>query len=140
MWPIRASNREKLLLMTGRTAASGKIATCFNNTLFKIIITKEGKSFLAKLCDVSLYHPKKKGMITIQYRGGRILQKITLTNKNLQDFLRFENELNFAFDGGCTTTDSYDIKSKYLNIKKTDGGCSWEGFYYLRKSFFGDEK
>jgi hypothetical protein len=113
---------------------------CFHTTLLKIIITKEGENFAAKLCNVSWYYAKKKGKTTMQYRGDSTLQTVTLTNKNLQDFIRFENEINFAYDGGCTTTDWYDIKSKYLNIKKTDGSCSWDGFYYLRKSFFGDEK
>ena len=113
---------------------------CFHTSLLKIIITKEDEKFVAKLCKVSWYYAKKKRKTTMQYRGDSTLQTVTLTNKNIRDFIRFENEINFAYDGGCTTTDWYDIKSKYLNIKATDGTCSWDGFYYLRKSFFGDKE
>jgi hypothetical protein len=113
---------------------------CFHFTFLKIIITKEAENFVAKLCNISWYHANKKVKTTTQYKPNGILQTVTLTNKNLQDFKRFENELNFENDGYCTTTDWYDIKCKYLTIKRTDGSCRWDGFYYLQKSFFGDKE
>jgi hypothetical protein len=112
---------------------------CFHATFLKILISKEADDYVAQLYKVNWNYITKKKKTTIQFRGDSLLKTATLTNKNIQDFIRFENELNFANTGGCTTTDWYDIKSKYLNIKKTDGGCSWNGFYFLRKSFFGDE-
>jgi hypothetical protein len=111
---------------------------CFHTDVLKLTITKEGGNFIARLYNVYWYYGKKKGKTTIQYRNGTMLRTITMTNQNVQDFIRFENELSYARDGGCTTTDWYDVKSKYLNSKKTDGTCSWDGFYYLKKSLFGE--
>lgn len=113
---------------------------CFHNTLLKILIIKKNGIFIAKLCNVVWYYEKKNGKTTMQYGGDSILKTVTLTNKNIQAFKRFENELNYVKAGGCTTTDWYDIKSKYLNTKKIDGSCTWNGFYYLRESFFGDKE
>lgn len=110
---------------------------CFNNTFLKILIIKETGNFIARLYIVNWNYLTKKRKTTMQFRGDSLLKTVTLTKQNIQDFIRFENELNFTIEGGCTTTDWYDIKSKYLNIKKTDGNCTWDGFYYLRKSFFG---
>jgi len=111
---------------------------CFHTTVSKISIIKEGKKYVARLYDVKWSYVTKKKKTTMQYRGGKLLKTITLTNTNIQDFIMFENELNFVTDGGCTTTDWYDINSKYLNISKTDGSCNWNGFYYIRKSFFSE--
>jgi hypothetical protein len=111
---------------------------CFHTDVLKLTITKENDKFIARLYSVYWYYVKKKRKTTIQYKDGAILKIAIMTNQNIQDFTRFENELNYAREGGCTSTDWYDIKSKYLNIKKTDGTCSWDGFYYLKKSFFGE--
>ena len=113
---------------------------CFHMTVSKILISKHGDKYLANLYDVNWRYVTKKKKTTMQYRGDSLLKTVTLTKQNIQDFNRFENELNFVNDGGCTTTDWYDIKSSYLNKKATDGSCSWDGFYYLRKSFFGDKE
>jgi len=113
---------------------------CFHTTVSKILISKQGDKYLARLYDVNWAYVTKKKRTTMQVRGDRLLKTVTLTPKNIQDFIRFENEINFVFDGGCTTTDWYYIKGKYLNIKATDGSCSWDGFYYLRNSFFGDKE
>jgi hypothetical protein len=113
---------------------------CFHTTLSKILINKDGDNYVARLYNLNWNYLTKKRKTTMQVRGDSLLKTVTLTTKNIQDFIRFENELNFVSDGGCTTTDWYDIKSKYLNKKATDGSCSWDGFYYLRKSFFGDKE
>jgi len=113
---------------------------CFHTTVSKILISKKGDKYLAKLYDVNWDYVTKKKRTTMQYRGDSLLKTVTLTPQNIKDFIRFENELNFVAGGGCTTTDWYDIKSKYLNKKATDGSCSWDGFHYLSKSFFGDRE
>ncbi len=113
---------------------------CFHTTVSKILIIKQGDKYLARLYDVNWgYVPKKKRTKMVN-RGDSLVKSVTMTIQNIQDFNRFENEINFVNDGGCTTTNWYDIKGKYLNIKATDGSCSWSGFYYLRKSFFGDKE
>ncbi len=111
---------------------------CFHTTVSKISISKEAGKYVARLYNVNWNYVTKKKKMTMQFLGDSLLKTVRLTNKNIQDFIRFENELNFVTDGGCTTTDLYDIKSKFLNTKKTDGSCSWNGFYYLRTSLFGD--
>ncbi len=113
---------------------------CFHTTVSKILIRREVNNYVAKLYDVNGNYFTKKRKTKFQIRGDSLLKSVILTNKNIQDFIRFENELNFVTGGGCTTRDWYDIKGKYLNVKVGDGGCRWEGFYYLRKSFFGDKE
>ena len=61
-----------------------------------------------------------------------------MTKENINDFIKFENELDFVKGGACTTTDWYDIKGKYLNVQLTDRTCEWNGFYFLQKSIFGE--
>jgi hypothetical protein len=113
---------------------------CFHTTFSKILISKQDDKYLARLYNVNWGYVTKKKKTTMRNHGDSLLKTVTLTKQNVQDFIRFENELNFVTDAGCTTTDWYDIKSKYLNKKATDGSCSWNGFYYLRKSFFGDKE
>ena len=112
---------------------------CFNYEVRKLTITKEGNQYTARLYYVSPYYVKKKGRYTIRYGADSLINTVTLTEANMLSFTRFENELNFVTDGGCTTTDSYDVKSPYRNVKKTDGSCQWNGFYYLRQSIFGEK-
>lgn len=114
---------------------------CFHSAAFKIVIRKRSDRFLAGLYTVNLdYETAEDGKI-LYYREDSLVKEVSLTDENIQDFIRFENEINFINDKGrCTTTDWYIIKSKYLDIKATDGSCRWNGFYFLRKSFFGDEE
>ena len=111
---------------------------CFSSAHLKITITKRYTNLVATLSSHKWYFVNKNGKKSIKHGADSIMQTKTLNQKNIQDFIRFENELNYTSDGGCTTTDSYAIESKYLNIKRIDGRCNWDGFYYLRKSFFGD--
>jgi hypothetical protein len=113
---------------------------CFHTAVSKILISKEADKYVARLYNINWNYLTKRKKTTMQSWGDSLLKTVTLTNKNIQDFIRFENELNFVTDEGCTTTDWYDIKSKFLNTKKTDGSCSWNGFYYLRISFFGNKE
>jgi hypothetical protein len=112
---------------------------CFGGENLRIVITKKMDEFIATLFYTETdYVVKSKKTYSRKERSAS--KSIVLTEKNIKDFVRFENELNFAKDGGCTTTDEYSIKGKYLSIQKTDGNCNWDGFYILRKSFFGDQK
>jgi len=113
---------------------------CFHTTVSKILLSKQGDKYFASLYDVIWGYVTKRKKTTMQFHGDSLLKTVMLTAQNIQDFIRFENELNFVTDGGCTTTDWYDIKGKFLNVKKIDGSCSWDGFYYLRKSLFGDKE
>jgi hypothetical protein len=113
---------------------------CFHSERSKLVITKENDKFIARLYEALWNYSGEKDKMVVNYKGWSLLKATTMTNQNLQDFIRFENELNYANDDGCTTTDRYEVKSKYLNISKSDGSCSWNGFFYLRKSLFGDNE
>lgn len=113
--------------------------SCFGGDNARIVITNKIDEFIATLFYTETeYVVKNKKFYGIKERPAS--KSIVLTEMNIKDFVRFENELNFAKNGRCTTTDKYSIKGKYLNVRKTDGTCTWDGFYYLRKSFFDDEK
>jgi hypothetical protein len=113
---------------------------CYYSTVSRILITKKEEKYVARLYYVDWAYVMRERKTIIQYRGDSLLKTVTLTERNIADFIRFENELNFVNEGGCTTTDWYDVKGKYLNKTATDGSCRWDGFYYLRKSFFSDKE
>lgn len=108
---------------------------CFHWENKKIVITREKDSFIARIYYPSSYHVKKKKKLVTLYNDGAVLSQVILTKENLQDFIRFENELNNIGWGGCTTTDTYILTGK-INVNKTDGSCKWNGFDYLEKALF----
>ena len=64
---------------------------------------------------------------------------VPMNDQMLKDFRRFENELiHIPKRGGCTTVDTYKVNSDYFNVEITDATCNWDGFYFLKKSLFGD--
>lgn len=66
---------------------------------------------------------------------------VKMNQKMLSDFVRFKNEIIVIKDSkGCTTTDKYIIKSKNWNLTRIDGGCEWDGYYFLKKSLFNYEE
>ena len=112
---------------------------CFSSENKRIVITKKERRFIATLFYIEREYVEKNNKTYLK-KEKAASKIIALTETNIKDFIRFENELNFAKDGGCTTTDKYVIKGKYLTRQKTDGSCSWNGFYNLQKSFFGGQK
>ncbi len=110
---------------------------CSGGESVRIVITKKVNEFIATIFYVEREYVEKNGK-TYLGKEKPTSKSIVLTENNIKEFIRFENELNFARDGGCTTTDKYKINGKYLTVQKTDGNCRWNGFYYLRKSFFSD--
>lgn len=102
---------------------------CFHSNSSKVEIIKLKENYCAKLY---------KG----KYGSNKysLLKTIILSKENLKCYLRFENEINFVNDGGCTTVDEYKIKSKYINKMLIDETCNWNGFIYLCKNIFGDIK
>ena len=107
---------------------------CFANTKEKIVIVKQNGKLFA-----SYYTGKKellpgKEMVWVERD---ILKKAILTNENIWDFIRFENELNYLRErDNCTTSEAYEVSSKYWNVKKVDGSCDWWGLDQLRKKLF----
>jgi hypothetical protein len=97
---------------------------CFHKERETLIITRHNNKFIAELKTENYKETKTRS--------------VTLNQKAIEAFKRFENEIRQVEDSyGCTTVDTYEIISKSWTIKRTDGGCAWDGFYFLKKAFFG---
>ena len=112
--------------------------SCFGSRAMKVVIIKVSEKLIAKLYEISQNYRVKKHKISFTSKTISLLKTVELTDTNINDFVKFENELQFVKGTGCTTTDWYDLQSKDLNIKREDGTCMWSGFYYLKKSIFGE--
>jgi hypothetical protein len=77
---------------------------------------------------------------TTNYDRKRAVLRRTMGSAHLAAFRRFENELQFVNDGGCTTTDYYDVVAGNEPKRKyTDGSCLWRGFYYLKQALLKED-
>lgn len=107
---------------------------CFANTTEKIVIVKQKGKLIAS------YYTRKNELLPgkeMVWVEREILKKAILTNENIWDFIRFENELNYIRENNhCTTSEAYEVSSKYWNVKKVDGSCDWWGLDHLRKKLF----
>lgn len=106
---------------------------CFDLDNERIVIKRKNEGFSA-----TIFYLKGLGVMHNVKKRKTNAKTVLLTEKNIKDFIRFENELNFAEDGGCTSVDEYYITGKDLIVHKVDGNCRWNGFQHLKKSFFGD--
>lgn len=111
---------------------------CFHWSASRIVITKQADLYLASLYMVNWELATKQNKPDLQDSTTGLVKTVELNPQHLLDFIRFENELNFVRQGGCTTTDWYVVESKYLNKQATDGSCDWRGFYHLTKALFGE--
>lgn len=108
---------------------------CFGDTKQKLLIIQQGNGYQAERYIIpETYDKQEKKMVQ---HADSLVNTAILTEQNIQDFAQFEYELTQARKANCTTVDTYIIKSKYLNMEKTDGSCQWNGFYHLTRSFFG---
>jgi hypothetical protein len=110
---------------------------CFEMDCKHLIITRINDSLIARLYEISYNDVIKHLKSGKSYKPRSLISETVLTPKNIQDFIRFENELNFINEEGTSTVVIYEVTSKYLKIKTTDSE-RWSGFRFLRRSFFGD--
>lgn len=111
---------------------------CFGGSQYKLIIIKQGKGYQAELYYIPETYDRKANKII--YHPDSLVNTAILTEQNLDDFARFEQEPTYEREANCTLIDTYIIKSKYLNTQKTDGSCKWNGFNNLTKNFFGSNQ
>lgn len=114
-----------------------ELMACFDDKVEELIIIKSKGKLIAKLYTYPVIYDIEKEMDVYDYANKLLLKSTTMTTENIRELIRFENELNFEFDNGCTTRNTYIVKSKYWNIEKEDASCRWGGYYYLRESLFG---
>lgn len=102
---------------------------------------QEGDSFTIHFKSVGCEHHEEEQLV-IEKRQGTIRasqgDKTTqLTNEQIESIRKFEvqSTLN-PVDGGCTTTDYYTFSFKEVKREVTDGGCDWNGFWFLNKQLW----
>lgn len=112
---------------------------CYHFYKSRLIITKvSGKAIAQYYLITSRLHRivNKRSFQDID----SLVATSALTERNLYDFVRFENELLQLKEGFCTIQDSYEIRSKYWKTKQLDFTCSWTGFTHLVRSIFPELK
>ena len=98
-------------------------STCFGSRQYEISIVSRGKVSYALLDS-----------------AGKLKKKIELDPTRKLAFRQFIKELKERRNGGfCTNQDEYEVKVGEEVIKKVDGSCGWDGFYYLQTALFGDD-
>ncbi len=65
-------------------------------------------------------------------------KEIILTDVQIGNFVRFENEIQEVREKDCSLESFYKIRSRYFNYVREGGECDWFGFALLRYSFFGN--
>lgn len=126
-------------------------ASCEGVDTAKLIITRDKDHFVAWM------YRSFFNRMTLLREGGPVttslVRSVTLTDRQIQAFVRFENELlqikpfiepSYEENGVIiirerisTTNESYAVKSNYFSIEKTDRWCQWNGFKWLAAAFFG---
>lgn len=111
---------------------------CFHQTGQKMVISKSGDQFTARLYRLKGWYDERDNMLVAHDTKGKLLLKKRMAASVAKAaFGRFENELRIAEGGGCTTMNSICIRSPYGHYTRHHANCSWNGFYYLRLSLFG---
>jgi hypothetical protein len=83
---------------------------------------------------IELIHAKGK-VFAIHKVNEKKKNKIKLTQTKIKSLILFEKKLKLMHrpDGGCTTSDHYEINYKSEKYEITDSSCLWSGFYNLKK-------
>lgn len=130
------NNTLAMLKEGGRIVINYLSQGCFHHSGTRIVITRKKGQFEARYYDLTGEKATKLQHTYAKYNKSSFPTRVILTDKNIGDFIRFENELLLAKDDGCTTTDWYELKTPLGTIKRTDGSCTWNGFSFLSNSFF----
>lgn len=60
-----------------------------------------------------------------------------LDSNKMQSYEQFVHELKTVeFGALCTIQTTYTVQTKQEKLERTDGGCSWNGFYVLSNALF----
>jgi len=98
-----------------------QISGCFSSSKSTLTIYQQDSLTIAKI--ITDEHPPIE---------------VVLTQNKMVKFNKFILELKELNDECCcTTVEYYTLQRKNELIKRTDGGCDWEGFSHLKKELFG---
>ncbi len=78
---------------------------------------------------------KKRKIYAIHKVNKKKKQKIMLSKEKMNSLIVFEKKLMLMNrpNGGCTTSDIYNINSGTENYKIDDSSCLWDGYSYLKE-------
>ena len=99
---------------------------------------KDGESYSIHVMSSGCFHyteadliiSRKNNEYYLKYKG--VKQMLSL--KEIEIIKKFEMELVHVYDYGCTSVDYYSVSYLEEEFSVIDGGCSWGGFYHLKKN------
>jgi hypothetical protein len=109
----------------GRIIATGDFSStgCFHHYTGKLLLIQSGGNTFA-LMEIRENSPVEK----------------ELTKAQVISFDNFFKELKYLKEkDNCTTIDTYKVSYQNKTIKKSDGGCGWNGFYNLYRDLFNSD-
>ena len=100
---------------------------------------QNGESYSIKVASLGCFHFDVDSMVIRKSDETYFLlfnkKEKRLSNEDLIVIQHFEIELNYiALPGGCTTSTHYFLNYNQQEKYVVDDNCSWNGFYYLKKS------
>lgn len=105
------------------------------NILAKVDFSTSG-CFYSEKSNLVLYK-KDSFIIADLIKSGKQRQSVKLNKLQIDSFYSFVQALKKIKEkNGCTTVSEYILKFDNETIKKTDGGCHWDGFRNLKLFLF----
>jgi len=69
--------------------------------------------------------------------NGKVVRTVKLSTEQIATFNSFVEALSKLKEReGCTSVEEYALYTQSETIKKTDGGCGWNGFAGLERNIF----
>lgn len=110
---------------------------CFGNTNRLVLFTKEnGKLVSRYFLNPSMNPQSFMSRVASSVDNGELVSTHLMSEDNISFFMKFLLSLTKAKDIGCSTSETYYLKSRAYNLQKTDGSCQWFGFGLLTKELF----
>jgi len=100
-----------------------------NPTIIELL--EEGESYSIEITSIGCFNGTRQTVVVSNEAG--VLRancqenSIVLTDKDIQAFVNFENQLRSLKIGGCTTVDTYVLRYRNEKFQTSDGTCTWNG-------------
>lgn len=112
-------------------------SNCFTNFNRLVLITKENGTLVSRYyMNPSMGPQPYMARTPSNTENGELISTHLMNEANIDFFKNFLLSLSKAKDIGCSTTETYYLKSRSYNLQKMDGSCQWSGFGLLTKELF----
>ncbi|MDI9873849.1 hypothetical protein [Flectobacillus rivi] len=112
-------------------------SNCFTNFNRLVLITKENGTLVSRYyMNPSMSPQPFMARAPSTINNGELISTHIMNEANIDFFKNFLLSLSRAKDVGCSTTETYYLKSRAYNLQKLDGSCQWSGFGLLIKELF----